>query len=92
MTPIHPVIQRAFTLCRRAQEPEDPPAFLEERVTAAWRNLPPAADPLNAHRLALACACAAAAISLAVSYSVLAPAPDPAVAVANAALHNRLLR
>lgn len=92
MTPLHPVIQRAFALCRRAPEASDPPAFLEERVVAAWRTLPPAGDPLDMHRLALACACAVAAVCLAISYGLLTPAPDPAVAVANAALQNSLLR
>ncbi len=92
MTPLHPLIQRAFDLCRQAPETTDPPPFLEERVMAAWRDTPPAGDPLDAHRLALVCACAVAAVSFAVSYSVLVPAPDPAAAVANAALHNSLLR
>ena len=92
MTPLHPLIERAFDLARTEPGASGPPLFLEERVIADWRALQAPRDALATHRMALAFACALAIVSLVITYGFITPEIDPAVAIANAALQESLLR
>jgi len=90
MKPLHPLLQRAFSLVRSV--PETPPSpWMEERVIAGWKqSLREASEAtLRTYRFGLACAALVLMLSLA-AYGWLAPTDDPSISIANAAIEDGL--
>lgn len=85
MSALHPVLRRAFdALMKAPREPENPPAWLEERVIAGWREMA-GRDFFAPHRFALACGCGVALLSAACAVGIFVISEHSAFAMANMA-------